>query len=323
MPIDYSNPAIRVLVGMTCGPNFPVPEGGEREVRDECEVMAIALGGAVSEYCGCPCKHLEDPVCDPSSPPEVRMSRLPGSFDALGEELRSILASTDPETQDFSFVYRFGYCADEVRDAYERIMTLHEYTPPRDPEACRPEIAIDEDLFNTPAGLWLEFAAKIGMLSYDTFEQPWTVDLALGGQAANGFYGLFGGRVIFMPTTSQGVNLGETGREAGTVYGAMGFADAGYYFVISATFGVRLFADFNIGTFWADEEVQVSPGNWTDNMGAEVQIGLGSGLKLMIWPIEGFTMGLGLAYSATVTDTPLPQHSLLFSLDMGFRLMNF
>lgn len=332
--IDFGNPMERAIAALTCGENTLPADGGVRDVTRDCEAAVRVIEGALSRYCGCPCRHPDDPICDPGALPEDRARLLPRLFSGFrpGDPdnadlesragMRDILAGGDMEFENSSFVYAFGYCPEEVPDAWDTLMSEHRLPAPADTEICRPEVTIDEDLLNRPAGLWLELAAKIGMLSYDTFQQPWTIDLALGGQALNGFYGLFGGRVAFMPTVPQTL-LGESSRSAGTVYGAMGFVDVGYYFVISSTFGLRLFADFDVGSYWAEEEVQVSPGNWTEDMGEELQFHIGPGLKLMIWPIEGFTMGLGLTYSATVTDTPLPRHSFLFSLDMAFRLMSF
>lgn len=332
--INYSDPMGRAIALLTCGADAIPADGGTREATLDCEIAARVIEGALSRYCGCPCRHPEDPICNPNALPEDRVRFIPLLFSGFrpGEPdnddpesragMRDILAGTDMEFEAGSFVYAFGFCPDEVPAAWDMLMSEHRLPEPANADMCRPEVTIDEDLLNRPAGMWLEVAAKIGMLSYDTFQQPWTLDLALGGQAANGFYGLFGGRVVFMPTVPE-TTLGDSARGNGTVYGAMGFVNAGYYFVLSPTFGVRLFADFDIGTFWAEDEVQVSPGNWTDDMGEDVAIGMGGGLKLMIWPIEGFTMGLGLVYSATVTDTPLPRHSLLFSFDMAFRLMNF
>ncbi len=342
-PINDRDPVMKKLVELTCGPEY-VHEQGEQEIAPECEQAAIAIAGALSRYCGCPCRHTEDPICaisnDPLTQedetlPEGRVHNIPARFadflpgdpsnpDPMSRAgMRDILAGTNSEFSGASFVYWFGYCPEEVPDAWNMLMSEHRLPARSNAEACTPQMAIDEDIFNTPAGAWLSVAAKLGTLPHDTLQTPWTFDLSLLMQAANGFYSTVGGRLSVTPSQGQTLFTGEDGRESAMIYGAGGYLDVGYYAAFSSSVGLRIYADFDIGADWADGEVQIAPNEWIDDF-SNFRIRLGSGLKLVIWPIDGFQMGAGFDYQATVTEgTPLPVHSLLFSVDMAFRLSEF
>lgn len=307
--IDYNDAVIRALVELTCGPLFVrenVPAvAGVRDAIDQCEDMAVALGGALGHYCGCSCGnslHPEDPVCEATVEPEIRVTRLPRIFSELGEELRQILTSTDPEMADFSFVYRFGYCPQEVPGAFDQLLTAHTVLEPEDPYSCTPEIQVDEDLFNRPAGMWLAAGAGIGVLSDDKI--PLRAELSLEGAAPNGFYGGAGGTFAMLP-------LDDSFGDINNAYGAGAFGYAGFHAVFSESAGLRLYGGFEVGGHWAGDAFSV------------FHTRAGVGAKLLMWFLEGLSVTMGLEYWGTVTDTPISAHLLLVTCDFNFRLMQY
>lgn len=317
MQIDYSNPVNRVLVGLTCGENFLPPEDAVREDIEPCESAAIAIGGALSRYCGCPCRHPEELICNPNLLPEERAAHLYRTFAEFTPEMQGLFESDDPES-NFSFVTRFDYCPDEVGPAYDRLLAEHTLPAPRDPEACRVVMEVDTDFLNRPAGLWIPFDLSIGVLPQDTFLTPWHLRLGIVGYAESGFFG--GGYAAFsiLPTESPKTFEGITARESNIVYSGGLLVTAGYYIWLSESFGIQIHTDVEPGGHWSSGEVQVNNGDWVDSIG-DFHIRMGGGADMMLWFLEGFAILLGLEYLGNLMESQIPTHSLEFSMKLQFR----
>lgn len=317
MQIDYTDPVNRVLVGLTCGEEFVPPEGTVRDELEDCESAAIALGGALSEYCGCPCKHPEELICNPGLLPEERASHLYRTFAEFTPEMQGILTSADPESNG-SFATRFDYCPDEVGAAYDRLLAEHTLSAPRDPEACRVVMEEDPDFLRRPNGLWIPFDLSIGVLPNETFATPWHLRLGIVGYADSGFFG--GGYASFsiLPTESPRTFEGISTRESSMVYSGGLLVTAGYYIWISESFGIQIHTDVEPGGTWSSGEVQVSEGQWVDSI-KDFHLRGGGGMDMMLWFLEGFAMLLGIEYLGNVIESQIPRHSLEFSMKLQFR----
>jgi hypothetical protein len=317
MQIDYSDPVNRALVVLTCGDEFVPPEHVVRETVDDCEAAAIALGGALSRYCGCPCRHPEEPICNPNLLPEQRAANLYRTFAEFTPEMRGLLSMANPEN-NFSFATLFDYCPDEVGPAYDRLLAEHILPAPRDPEACRVVMDVDTDFLNRPAGLWIPFDISIGVLPDEHFLTPWHLRLGIVGYHETGFFG--GGYASFsiFPTRSPNTPEGISARQSNMVYSVGLLMTAGYYIWISESFGIQIHADLEPGGHWSSGEVLVREGEWVDSIG-DFYIDGGGGIDMMLWFLEGFAMLLGIEYLANFIESQIPRHSLEFSMKFQFR----
>ena len=326
----------------TCGGDAVPPEGGEREITMECEEAAVFLAGVLGQYCGCPCKHEKDPVCAPNEEAGDRFQHISRTFfgddyttfredgrqlglgttryenPVSGEmepSLQEMLASTDPAYAEVSFVYRFGYCPDEVPAVYDHLMRDHTLPPPRDPYSCIGEM--DEINLDNPSGDWFVLSFDTAYYPEETFRTPFGVSLGYLGCAVNGFCG--GGSVEFdyFSTQSEGLFNG-TYRESSSVYFLEIDAQVGYFVAFGASAGMLLRVEGGAGVDMWDRELQIRPNEW---VGANeyFHMRVRAGLDFMFRPAPWMGILMGAGYSGVFSeDSPLYSHMAEFRTALMF-----